>query len=207
MDQISVMIVDDHTIFCEGLKRVLDSRDDFKVVSVARNGYEAVQKAEELLPSIILMDVEMPRLGGIEATRIIKKRFPFITVIMLTMHAKDKFWLESRQAGASGYVIKDAAIENLYLAIAMAKEKCGYSNHEVFMTFPDSSKKSTLTSREQEVLSLVAIGYTNKEIAESLFVSMHTVKNHMTNIFTKLKCSNRAEAITHLFDDVTKKSP
>lgn len=199
MDQISVMIVDDHTIFCEGLRKVLESKDDFKVVSVAKNGYDAIQKAEECRPSIILMDVEMPKLGGIEATRVIKKRFPFITILMLTMHAKDKYWIESRQAGASGYIIKDSAVENLYMAIVLAKEKSNCINEDVFVTFPDTSGKSLLTPREQEILSLVAMGYTNKEIADNLFVSMHTVKNHLANIFTKLKCSNRAEAITHIF--------
>lgn len=203
MDQISIMIVDDHTIFCEGLKRVLESRKDLTVVGVVKNGFEAIQKAGVYLPSVILMDVEMPKMGGIEATLILKKRFPFISILMLTMHANDNFFYESRKAGASGYILKDTTVENLFMAIQLIQRKQNHSYDNMLLSFSDSIEKTTyrLTAREQEVLSLVATGMTNKEISEKLYVSMHTIKNHLSHIFEKLNCSNRAEAVTCLMDN------
>ncbi|MEW5922271.1 MAG: response regulator transcription factor [Bacillota bacterium] len=197
------MIVDDHNIFCEGLKWVLETKDEFTVVAVAKNGFEAIQKAEEYLPDIILMDVEMPKMGGIEATRVIKKRLPFVNILMLTMHAQDKLLFESREAGACGYILKDADMDILCNSIIQADKECENKTKKIISVFPDLSEKNMqlLTPREQEIISLVAAGYTNKEIAHNLFVSTHTIKNHLSRIFAKINCTNRTEAVTYFLEN------
>lgn len=195
---MNILIVDDHTIFCEGLKRVLDTHKEISVVAVARNGLEAINLAGRYLPDVILMDVEMPKMGGIEATCAIKKCYPQIKILMLTMHVEKRFVLESRRAGACGYILKDADVEELLEAINNLCEagegEWDNKNYAIFKKNSDGYNEN-LTEREKEIIKLLAAGLTNKEIARQLSVSIHTVKNHLTNIYNKLNCINRAGAL------------
>lgn len=186
-----VMIVDDHKIFAEGLRQLLISqRGNLEVVATAGNGFEAINIAVTVKPDIILMDLEMPGCSGVQATKVIKKRLPSCKIIILTMHTDNSFQQEAKVSGADAYLLKDASVEELKLAIA----ENFYRKHEV-KTRRKTYIKDNLSVREMEILELAANGLTNGEIAEKLFVSAHTIKNHFTNIFNKLDCRNRAQAV------------
>jgi len=185
------MIVDDHKIFAEGLRQLLISqRGNLEVVATAGNGFEAINIAVNVKPDIILMDLEMPGCSGVQATKVIKKRLPSCKIIILTMHTDNSFQQEAKISGADAYLLKDASVEELKLAIT----ENFYRKHEV-KTRRKTYIKDNLSVREMEILELAANGLTNGEIAEKLFVSAHTIKNHFTNIFNKLDCRNRAQAV------------
>lgn len=207
MSKIRVLLVDDHDLFREGLARILDSQGDFEVVGEATNGLEAVAEARKLKPDLILMDVGMPVCDGLEATQRIKREFPNMTIVMLTVFDENEKLFEAIRSGAQGYLLKnirrqemlallqgavrgDAAITTA-LAGRMLEEFRRMDKH----TSIDAEDKSNLlTDREKEVLILVAAGASNKEVAEKLSVSIHTVKSHMRKILDKLHLSSRREA-------------
>ncbi|WP_206809154.1 response regulator transcription factor [Paradesulfitobacterium ferrireducens] len=183
MDQIKVLIADDHTLFCQAMQRLFDTVGTFRVVGYARNGEEAVQKAQQLAPHVVLMDIQMPGLDGVASTRQIRQLVPATQVIMLTMHDNARLLREALEAGAAGYVLKDAEISLLL-------------NTVLSVVHPGTgSGTEKLTTREKEILYLVASGFTNQEIAARLTVSTHTIKNHLYHIYSKLNCANRAEAV------------
>jgi two-component system response regulator NreC len=203
---IKILIADDHTIFRSGLKLLLTAGSDFEVVGEAHSGSLAVQMTAELKPDIVLIDIAMPELNGIEATRQIKTRYPDINVLVLTMHRSDEYFFKALDAGASGYVLKGAETSELINALhAVARD-------EVFL-YPSVARRlvekyfeqtpaartgiSKLTPREQEVLQLLAEGYSNQEIAEKLVISPSTVHTHRTNLMEKLNLSKRFELVRY----------
>jgi DNA-binding NarL/FixJ family response regulator len=200
-----VLIADDHTLFRYGLKAMLASTEGFEVVGEAATGEEAVQKTAEAQPHIVLMDIQMPGLNGIEATRRIVEANPGIGVVMLTMFGDDDSVFAAMRAGARGYVLKGADAEEVLKvvsAVAGGEAHFGPEIAKRLMSFfsapkptPPSEAFPELTVREAEVLDLIAQGRSNTEIARRLYVSPKTVRNHISNIFTKLQVADRAQAI------------
>ncbi|MCK5421600.1 MAG: response regulator transcription factor [Deltaproteobacteria bacterium] len=207
MKNIKVVIADDHTILRQGIKSLLDIQEGIEVMGEAKDGREAIKTIEELLPDVILMDIAMPGLNGLEATRRIKKKFPKVKVVVLTMHANEEYIFQILNAGADGYLVKETAFQDLISAINAVHKG------EAFMS-PSISKKvmtdyiqraqgeekvgfDTLTTREREILQLVAEGNSNKKIAEALFISPKTVETHRAHIMDKLNIHDRAGLIKY----------
>lgn len=207
MSKIRVLLVDNHHLFREGLANILNSRPDFEVVGEAADGLEAVIKAREIRPDMILMDVGMPGCDGVEATYRIKQELPDTIVIMLTVRDEDEKLFQAIKSGAQGYLLKSILSHEL---ISMLR---GAARGEAAVTpalggrmldeFRRLSERASmipeeeivsLTGREREVLSLVAQGKSDQEIASSLIISIHTVKSHMRNILNKLQMGHRHEA-------------
>ena len=210
MDTIRVLIVDDHPLFRSGLKVLLDSAPDTELAGEASNGLEAVRLAAECQPHVILMDVNMPGLDGIEATRRILRADPGINVLMLTMYEDDQSVFAAMRAGARGYVQKGARHEEMLRAIhAVASGEAIFSPSIAarMIDFFSASRSAVpeeafpeLTDREREVLELMARGDANAEIARSLGISIKTVRNHVSNIFSKLQVADRAQAVIRARD-------
>ena len=189
---IRVLVADDHPVVLHGLCTMLEIEDDIRVVARASDGVEAVAQARETKPDIILMDVQMPNVDGIEALRRIRADDPEAKVIILTTYRNEDYLFPSLQAGARGYLLKDATREEL--ASAIRKVAAGESLLDpalMSMRRPEYN----LTSREMDVLRLMAEHCNNAQIAKRLFVSENTVKTHISNIFAKLSCSDRAAAV------------
>lgn len=217
MPPIRVLIADDHALLREGLRRILELEPDLEVVGEASDGEEALQKAKELLPNVILMDIHMPGMGGLEATRAIREHVPSADIIVLTIHDGDEYVVEMVNAGAKGYVLKDVEPATVVEAIHRVHEGESFIPSDlmvkVFREFQRISayqrgisdaptdhpgvQDERLTARELEVLQHIVYGETNKEIAASLFISEKTVKNHVTNILRKLGLSDRTQAAVY----------
>lgn len=205
-DPIRVLIADDHTIVRSGVRLLLQTEPDIEVVGEAETGKEAIELAENLQPDIVLMDIAMPEIDGLEATRQIKTRYPNINVLVLTMHRSDDYFFEMLKAGASGYVLKAAETNELihavrviargevYLYPTMAKKLLSDYLHTVGSHIQN---EQSLSQREKEILGLLAEGYTNIEIAEKLVISPSTVHTHRNNLLKKLNLSNRHELIQY----------
>jgi DNA-binding NarL/FixJ family response regulator len=206
-----LLLADDHALFREGLARLFAYEDDFDVVGEADNAAAAVETAQRLQPDLILMDVDMPNGGGIEATRRIKALLPETKVVMLTVHDDDETLFNAIKAGAQGYLVKSIhAAEMLEMLRGMVRGEAPISRSmagRILEEFRRSSRSdvaapqdasAALTLREQEVLELVSQRYTNKEIAQRLVISEYTVKNHLSNILNKLHLRSRAEAARYL---------
>lgn len=201
-EKIKVLIADDHKIVRDGLRSLLEKEADFEVVGVAKDGRSTLKMVEAMEPNVVVMDVSMPDLNGIESTHLIKKDFPKVKVIALSMHTAPRFVINMVKAGASGYLIKDCAYKELAAAIRQVTTKKqiylspGISEgvlQKCFSSTEDSPIFSALTSREREVLQLAVEGKNNLQIAEKLFVSVKTVECHRTAIFKKLKINSIAE--------------
>jgi DNA-binding NarL/FixJ family response regulator len=195
METIGVLVADDHKMFREGLKAVLEPESGIAVVGEAENGAHAVEICEQLCPDIVLMDVTMPEMNGIIACNLIKKRCPDTKVLMLSMHLKETYVLEALKGGASGYVLKDDAADELVLAVCTVAEGQRYLSPRIMTliverllsTNPESNPLfGLLSDREQEILQLLCEGKSTKETAESLVISPRTVENHRARIMDKL---------------------
>ncbi len=209
MSKIRILLADDHAILRAGLVRLLGEEKDIEVVGEAENGREAVQKVQELHPDIVLMDIGMPVMNGMEATKQIKKRDADVKVLVLTMHDNEEYLFQVLQAGAVGYVLKKAADSDLVNAIhVVSRGDCFLYPSAAKMVVEDyldklkngqepTSSFDTLTDREREILTLVAEGHTNREIAETLFISVKTVETHKANIMEKLNLHKRAELVKY----------
>jgi two-component system, NarL family, response regulator LiaR len=198
---IRVLIVDDHGVVREGLRAYLELEPDIQVVGEARDGQEGVQRAQELQPDVVLMDLMMPRMDGVEATAAIKEQQPEMHVIVLTSFVDDDRVVPAIRAGATSYLLKDVAAADLARAIRGARAGQAQLHPEVArrlmqqVTTPRKVEAITqLTDREAEVLRLLAEGRSNKEIARSLVVSERTVKGHVSNILGKLGLQDRTQA-------------
>lgn len=199
-NSIRVMVVDDHVVVRRGLAAYLEEEPDLELVSEAADGEEAVQLCGQLRPDVILMDLVMPELGGVDATRSIHKRWPQVQVIALTSFQDKELVQEALQAGAIGYLLKNVSGNDLVEAIRAA-----YAGHATLApeavqaliqpAAPESTQSYELTPRERDVLALLVEGLTNKEIAQRLGVSRSTVKVHVSNILSKLDVSSRGGAI------------
>lgn len=197
MARTRIMIVDDHEVVRMGMRSLFEPEADFTVVGEASNGAEALAKIAVLDPQLILMDVRMEKMGGIEACREIKSRHPDVSILMLTSFTDDDAIVSSILAGASGYLLKNLSRADLLRSVR--KVAAGQT-----LLDPGASQKamerltqapgSELTEREREVLALVARGYTNKQIADALYVSEKTARNHVSHILEKLGLSRRSEA-------------
>ena len=209
-DGIRVMICDDHALFRRGLIMVLESEDGVEVVGEAEDGDESIRKAADLAPDVILMDVRMPRVSGIEATRAIADVVPTAKILMLTVSDEEEDLYEAIKAGATGYLLKEISIEEVASAIrAVVSGQSLISPSmasKLLNEFTNLAKKADerqavatprLTERELEVLRLVAQGMSNREIAGELYISENTVKNHVRNILEKLHLHSRMEAVVY----------
>lgn len=204
--RIKVLIADDHTIVRSGVRLLLDGETDIEVVGEALDGAEAVDMVATLRPDVVLMDIAMPGVDGMEATRYIKEEWPEVNVLVLTMHRRDEYFFEMLQAGASGYILKGAETNELIHAVRVV------ARGEVFL-YPTMSRKlvrdylerqveenapsSSLSPREEQILKLLAEGYSSKEIAEQLVISPSTVYTHRSKLMEKLGLNSRHELIQY----------
>ncbi|HUV58675.1 MAG TPA: response regulator transcription factor, partial [Desulfatiglandales bacterium] len=195
-DTIKIILADDHRIFRKGLKSLLSEKENIEVLAEADNGDEALEAARKYKPEIVIMDIAMPKMDGIEATRQIRDRFPDTEVVILSMHAKKAYIDQVLKAGAKGYVLKDSDEENLLSAINTVHNGGYYLDSPIADQvlsdyFRDKSKRELkkqsdpLSEREREVLRLLAEGHSNQEVADTLYISRKTVENHRANIVRK----------------------
>ena len=209
-EPIRAMIVDDHALFRRGLEMVLDSEPDIELVGQASDGAEAVEKAAESLPDVVLMDIRMPRSSGIEACRAVKEAAPSAKIVILTISDEEEDLFEAIRAGASGYLLKDIPLDEVADAVRAVHGGQSLINPSMagkllteFATLArrDDEERAQevpaprLTEREMQVLKLVARGMNNRDIAKELFISENTVKNHVRNILEKLQIHSRMEAV------------
>ena len=206
MDSIKILIVDDHEVVRDGLSVMLGRQEDFAVMGEAHNGLEAVEKARELEPDVILMDLRMPELDGVEAMRRIREQDADVKFIVLTTYDTDEYIFDAIEAGAKGYLLKDASREDLFKAVRGVHQGESLIQPGVVSRVLDrlaqlsrrpgqGGEPQALSEREVEVLRLMAQGSANKQIAADLSISESTVKTHVTNIFQKLEVSHRTEAV------------
>jgi DNA-binding NarL/FixJ family response regulator len=204
---IRILLVDDQTIIRQGIKSLLESQPDFEVVGDAENGKEAITEVEILKPDVVLMDVRMPTMDGVAATRAICQQSPNIKILILTTFDDDEYVSQAMRLGAKGYLLKDTPLESLANAIRSV-----YTGHthlgpglleKIITPVSDSTPSNSLsaplefaelTPREKDVLRLIASGANNREIAQSLFIAERTVKNHVTNILMRLNLRDRTQA-------------
>ncbi|HEU4964191.1 MAG TPA: response regulator transcription factor [Bacilli bacterium] len=197
---IRVLLCDDHTILRDGLAQLLEAEPDLEVVGGAADGLEVIEMVEELQPDVVIMDINMPNLNGVDAVTRLKKKHPDLNILILTMYNHDEYLFRTIRAGAAGYLLKDAPVRELILAIRtvitggnllrpeMRQKIDSYRNKE-----EDIADK--LSPREQEVLAALVKGLSNKEIAEQLFITEATVKLHISNVYRKLGVKSRSQAI------------
>lgn len=206
--QIRLLLADDHAVVRSGLRLLLEAQPDMEIIGEVENGEDAIRRTAELKPDVVLMDIEMPGMNGIEATRRIKRESPQTAVLALTMYEDDQYFFEMLQAGAAGYVPKRAAPDELASAIRAV------SRGDVFL-YPSLAGRlvqdylvrrdvetneptpDDLTPREQEVLTLIAQGLSNGEIGEQLVISVKTVDRHRENIMRKLNLHNRVDLVKY----------
>jgi len=204
VNKIKVLIVDDHAVMRDGIRAMLSIYDDIQVTGEAANGEDAVKKARELAPDVVVMDIAMAGMDGLEATRIIVKQNENIKVIVLSQYDNKEFIILAIEAGAVGYVPKSALGEELISAIRAIHKGGSYLHPSITAPIMKSYRKQAraldkngLTSREKEVLKLIAEGYTNKKIAEKLFISVNTVIGHRTKLMNKLDIHNRTDLVKY----------
>ncbi len=204
--KLRILIVDDHAVLREGMRTLLSREKDFEVVGEAANGEEAVRLAGELKPDIVIMDIVMPVMNGVEATRRIRQLYPAVSVLVLSAFSDIRYIVDLLEAGARGYLLKSSAGKELVKAVRAVRAGESVLDPEVTRklvqrlasiskTPEEHETGGQLTARELEILTWAARGLSNKEISEKLFISLRTVKAHLTNIFNKLGCGSRTDAI------------
>jgi len=206
-NKIRILLVDDHVILRQGTRQLIDHEPDMEVIGEAGNGEEAIRLASELKPDVVILDVAMPKLNGIEATRRIKELLPLIPVLVLTGYDYDEYIFSLLDIGAAGYLLKDISGDELVKAIREVYAGEPVLHPAVMRKLIDRCKvtgqkqaeieTNGLSEREMEVLKLAAKGISNKDIAESLVISVRTVQAHMRSIFSKLGVGSRSEAIIY----------
>ena len=209
MERLRVLLVDDHALFRQGLKSLLDSRPNIDVVGSASDGLEAIALARKTVPNVILMDVEMPRCDGLEATRQIKREFPNIKIVVLTVVDNEDTVFEAIKCGAQGYLLKSLEAYQLFdmldglsrgdapLSGSIAAKILREFNRPEAASHGDAPLTEELSEREREVLELLVTGKTNKEIADALVIAENTVKTYLANILAKLHLQNRIQAAVY----------
>lgn len=204
MPNLKLMLVDDHSVVREGIKRLIDNQPDLELVGEADDGVQAVEQAKILQPDLVLMDVSMPRLNGIEATRLLKATAPHLHILVLTVHEDHGYVREFLKAGASGYLLKRASTEELLRAIRAVAVGQIYVDPRIATTLVNSivrphaappSSGAELSDREIEVLRLIALGYANKEIAARLDLSVKTIETYKARSMEKLGLKSRVDIV------------
>ena len=203
---IRLLICDDQAIVCEGLRAILAGVGDIDVVGVANNGADVIELTRTTQPDLVLMDLKMPRMNGIQATKAIREQFPDVRILVLTTYAEDEWLIDAIRAGAAGYVLKDTPQEELLKAIRETMQGWSHIDPQVApkllkhvagqpeRALPEKNLISQLSERERDVLGLLASGLSNAEIAHRLFLSEGTVKNYVSIIFSKLGVADRTQA-------------
>lgn len=204
MDKIKILVVDDHTLMREGIRALLGLHNDIEIVGEASEGKEAIEKVQELAPDVIIMDIAMPGMDGLEATRRIRKKGLPVKVLALTQHDNKEYILSAIKAGANGYVPKRALGSELVLAIRTVYKGDSFLYPsavavliEDYLRQAEAEPYDRLTAREREIFKLIAEGFTSREIAGKLFISLKTVLSHRTKITEKLDIHNRTELIKY----------
>ncbi len=216
MDKISVLIADDHSLMRQGLKQILELEEDMQVIGQATNGQEAVDMIKRLKPDVVLMDINMPVMNGIQAIKELREAYVPSKIVVLTIHEDREYLFKTLQTGAEGYVLKDAESSVLLAAIRSVYNGQNYIQPNMtrelvkeFTRVTRNEKRRSdeipLTDREIEVIELIAEGMLNKQIAQKLFISEKTVKNHVSNIFKKLNVSDRTQAAIYALKHNIKK--
>lgn len=204
--KIRILIADDHAVVRAGIRLLLDSQPDMEVVGEAESGQRCLAQVQELKPDVVLMDISMPDMGGIEATQIIMKTFPGTRILALTMHEDARYFFQMLKGGALGYVLKGADPSELLSAIRAVHQDKAYiipslarrlldDYLERLKAGEEKDSYSALTNREREVLKQIGEGYTSREIGEMLFLSVNTIERHRTNIMDKLGMHNKSQLI------------
>ncbi|MGC8804168.1 MAG: response regulator, partial [Bacteroidales bacterium] len=199
--KIKVFIVDDHDMFRQGVKTLLDSTNRIEVVGEAVNGKDFLEKFTQHNPDVILMDIAMPEIDGIEATALAREKKPDLKILALTMFGEEKYYYQMIQHGIKGFVLKSSGISELLKAIETVAEGNNYFSNELLVKLIQNvavkiqPEHPILTPREQEVLKWIALGYSNEEIAEKLHVSSATIRTHRTNLLHKTGCKNSASLV------------
>jgi len=205
-DRITILLVDDHQVVRQGVRAFFEAHAEFEVVGEAKNGAEAVKFTEEYVPNVVLMDLIMPGMDGVEATRLIKKISPRTQIVVLTSYHDDEHIFPALQAGALSYMLKDVEMDELAEAVKKAAlgEAVLHSHVAARVIVEIQGNKedkfnplNDLTNREMEILKLIADGTSNNEIAKQLVISMHTVKGHVSNILSKLHLADRTQAAVY----------
>jgi two-component system, NarL family, response regulator NreC len=208
MRKLRILLADDHTVMRAGLRALLERQNNFEIVGEAENGREAVSLSASLLPEVVVIDVGMPLLNGIEATKALLKQSPLTGVVILSVHSDESYVMRALQAGARAYLLKDSAASDLLSAIdAVSRGKSFFSSAIHHLLAEDYVRVlrqkgavdsyELLTTREREILQLLAEGKTNKEVAATLFISPYTVETHRSNILEKLGLHSAAELILY----------
>ena len=213
MDKIRVLLADDHALIRSGIATLLQSNKDFVVVGEAEDGEEAVRKTGELKPTVVVLDLSMPKLSGIDATKQITKKYPEVNVLVLTMHENEEYVYQILKSGAAGYVLKSAGKEELITAIRAAAKGEKFFSPRISQLMAEGYVRRVeqvatevetgdvpLTRREREVLILVVDGMTNQQIADQLFISPRTVDTHRTNIMQKLNIHDLANLVRYAIE-------
>jgi two-component system, NarL family, response regulator NreC len=213
MDKIRVLLADDHTLIRSGIATLLQSNKDFLVVGEAEDGEEAVRKTGELKPTVVVLDLSMPKLSGIDATKQIRKKYPDVNVLVLTMHENEEYVYQILKSGAAGYVLKSAGKDELIAAIRAAAKGEKFFSPRISQLMAEGYVRRVeqaatelergdipLTRREREVLVLVVDGLTNQQIADQLFISPRTVDTHRTNIMQKLNIHDLANLVRYAIE-------
>lgn len=206
MNKIRLFLVDDHKIFREGLKQLIEVEEIGSVIDEACNGQEFLSKLKEPLPDLVLMDISMPIMNGIEATKIAKEKHPELTVLALSMHGEEEYYYKMIEAGVKGFLLKDSGIKEIERAIYTVVEGESYFSNELLRQIISGMNKKPkesvpeqdgLTQREIEVLTELCSGFTNEEIADKLCISVQTVKGHRSNLLSKTNCKNSASLVMY----------
>lgn len=208
MKKIRVMLVDDHVLVREGVRTLLEAQSDVEVVAEAANGAEALEKARTSQPDVVLMDIGMPGMSGLEATRLIRQSVPGARILVVTIHSSDDYFFRILDAGASGYILKEAAFSDLISAVRAVYHGGVFLYPSVagklvedylrrVSTGEERASYDDLTPREKEVLRLIGEGCTNQEIGEALHLSVNTVQTHRAHIMEKLNLHSRADLVKY----------
>lgn len=212
MDKKRIVIAEDHTILRAGLKALLESNSNFEIVGEANNGRDAIRRVAELRPDLIIMDLSMPGLSGIDAVKDIRDRYPEVKALVLTVHSEEEYVLSSLEAGANGYVLKDATQTELIAAAERVLNGKTYLSPEITEKVVDSylqanknsqepaTKWDSVTQRERQILKLIAEGHTNKSMASYLCISVKTVEKHRANLMKKLDLHSVSALTTYALE-------
>lgn len=203
-ERIKVLIVDDHTLFRQGLQKLLEAYEEIQVVAEASNGKEAIAKVDEVFPDLVLMDIKMPQMDGLECIGLIKEKHPDLNIIVLSMYDDAEYVLKAINAGASGYMEKNISADRLVDTIKQVQDGNKPLVHlaigsevlqGVLSVVPDMGKGKVLSGQENRIMQLMTEGKSNKQIAKELFISEQTVKGHVHNVLRKLDAIDRTQAV------------